>query len=202
MTWPYVRDVALVREDYDFGVFLNVPYLNGTIYILNLPDNYYDLLRLPPVVLNAIRRAFVKDLGVELSGPGGVALYLFGEKQYVLYNMSDEYAQMKLRFYREVPQQGWMERVKEKSLRVEIDNSSVGYGGPLITEVPVTLNPFEIAVVEAPCISLKMGSSTKKVTYIAFVSGRKSEHCNSIRDDSREIIKYRFPIRTQRTLCA
>ncbi len=150
MTWPYVRDVALVREDYDFGVFLNVPYFNGKIYILNLPDNYYDLLRLPPFVLNAIRRAFVKDLGVELNGPGGVALYLFGEKQYILYNMSDERTEMKLRFYRELPQEGWMERVKEKLLRVEIDNSGMGYGGPLITEVPVTLNPFEIAVVEAP----------------------------------------------------
>lgn len=149
MTWPYVRDVALVREDYDFGVFLNVPYLNGTLYILNVPDNSYDLLRLPAPVLNTIRRAFVKDLGVELNGAGGVALYMFGEKQYVLYNMSDELAEMKLRFYREVPKEGWRERVKEKPLPVELDSSAVRFGGPALTQVSVSLKPFEIAVVEA-----------------------------------------------------
>lgn len=150
MTWPYVRDVALVREDYDFGVFLNVPYLNGTIYILNLPDNSYDLLRLPSFVLDAIRRAFVKELGVELNGPGGVALYMFGEKQYVLYNMTDESVEMKLRYHREVPRSGWIERVKESPLTVEIDSSAVRFGGPMIHEVSVHLDSFEIAVVEAP----------------------------------------------------
>lgn len=150
MTWPYVRDVALVREDYDFGVFLNVPYLNGTIYILNIPDNSYDLLRLPSFVLNAIRRAFVKELGVELNGPGGVALYMFGKKQYVLYNMTDESVEMKLRYPRELPRSGWIERVKESPLTVEIDSSAVRFGGPMINEVSVHLDSFELAVVEAP----------------------------------------------------
>jgi len=28
-TWPYIREVALVREDADFGVLLRAPYLDG-----------------------------------------------------------------------------------------------------------------------------------------------------------------------------
>ena len=102
-TWPYVREVALVREDADFGVLLTTPYLEGQVDVLNLPDNSYDLLRLPEPVLNAIRRCFFEELGVRLIGPGGVALYPFGERQYVLYNMNDGPAKVALRFAAEKP---------------------------------------------------------------------------------------------------
>jgi hypothetical protein len=87
-TWPYVREVALVREDADFGVLLTAPYLEGEVDVLNLPDNSHDLQRLPAPALDAIRRCFFKELGVRLVGPGGVALYPYGERQYVLYNMN------------------------------------------------------------------------------------------------------------------
>jgi hypothetical protein len=149
-TWPYARDVAVERDDYDYGVLFHVPYLKGEIYVLNMPDNSYDLLRLPAPVLNLIRRAFVKDLGVELNGPGGVGLYLFGEKQYVLYSMSDETAALQLRFTRNVPINGWKELVRGVNLRATQDSSAVRFGGPVITEVPLTLKPFQIAVVEEP----------------------------------------------------
>ncbi len=149
-TWPYVRDVAVIRNDYDFGVLFHAQYLNGQIYVLNMPDNSYDLLRLPAPALNMIRRAFVKDLGVELSGPGGVALYPFGEKQYVLYNMSDEAAPMTLRFTKIVPTEGWKELVRGTSLEAKQDKSLERFGGPVATEVSVTVKPFEIALVEEP----------------------------------------------------
>ena len=149
-TWPYVRDVAVVRDDYDFGVFLNVPYLNGRIYILNMPDNSYDLLRLPAPALNLIRRAFAGDLGVELEGPGGVAMYMFGDRQYVLYNMSDETGAMTLKFARKVAASGWRELVGNRELSVKQDSSFVLSGGPLINSVSLSVKPFEIAVVREP----------------------------------------------------
>ncbi|MGA9363405.1 MAG: hypothetical protein WBW16_03460 [Bacteroidota bacterium] len=149
-TWPYVRDVAVERDDYDYGVLLNVPYLKGTIYILNMPDNSYDLLRLPPQALNLIRRAFVRELGVELDGPGGVGMYLFGEKQYVLYNMSDAAASLSLKFVQKVSTSGWRELVSGKSLPVNQDTSFVRFRGPVISDVSLELKPFEIAVVQAP----------------------------------------------------
>jgi len=153
-TWPYVREVALVREDADFGVLLTTPYLEGKVDLLNLPDNSYDLLRLPDPVLNAIRRCFFDELGVRLTGPGGVALYPFGEKQYVLYNMNDGSEKVALRFPAEKPARAWKERMHGKSLTVA--DVTVGEDeGPHRpppqheTEVELTLRPFEIAVVES-----------------------------------------------------
>lgn len=149
-TWPYVRDVAVVRDDYDFGVLLNVQYLNGRIYVLNMPDNSYDLLRLPAPALNLIRRAFVGNLSVALEGPGGVAMYMFGNKQYVLYNMSDEPAPMTLKFIRKVAASGWRELVNDRDLPVQQDSSFVRFGGPSISSVSFSLKPSEIAVVQEP----------------------------------------------------
>ena len=149
-TWPYVRDVAVQRDDYDFGVLLNVQYLNGRIYILNMPENSYDLLRLPAGALNLIRRAFAGELGVELNGPGGVGMYLFGEKQYVLYNMSDHTAPMTLRLTRKVSTSGWRDLVSVKELSVKEEKTFVESGGPVLSNVSLTLDPFTIAVVQAP----------------------------------------------------
>lgn len=149
-TWPYARDVAVVRDDYDFGVLLNVQYLKGTIYVLNMPDNSYDLLRLPVQVLNLIRRAFGRELGLTLQGPGGVGMYLFGPDHYVLYNMSDQEASLSLRFDKKVSSSGWRELVRDTRLSVSQDTSYVRFGGRVLSDVSLTLKPFEIAVVRAP----------------------------------------------------
>ncbi|HVO73884.1 MAG TPA: hypothetical protein VMT35_07665 [Ignavibacteriaceae bacterium] len=149
-TWPYVRNIAVRKDDYDYGVLLNVPYLKGTMYVLNVPDDSYDLLRLPPEALNLLRRAFVKELNVELDGPGGVGMYLFGEKQYVLYNMSDDSAPVSLRFIQKVETEGWKELMNSKELSVNQDTSFVKYGGPTIATVSLELQPFEIAIIQAP----------------------------------------------------
>jgi hypothetical protein len=157
-TWPYVRDVAVERDDLDSGVLLHVQYLGGTIYVLNMPENGYDLLRLPAEALNTIRRAFIEELGVELDGPGGVGMYMYtgahegsapASGQYVLYNMSDETTPMTLRFNRSVPGSGWKELVSGNDVRATRDTSFVRFGGPVITNVPISLKPFEIAVLES-----------------------------------------------------
>jgi hypothetical protein len=149
-TWPYAREVAVVREDNEFGVLFGTKYLNGMVYVLNMPENSYDLLRLPPEALNMIRRPFTKELGVELEGPGGVGIYLFGNRQYVLYNMSDETAHLSLRFIQRLPTSGWHELVHGKLLEVSEINDPDQFHGPIFTQVALTLDPFEIAVVESP----------------------------------------------------
>jgi len=147
-TWPYVRSVALVREDADFGVLLSAPYMEGTVDVLNLPDNSYDLLRLPEPVLNAVRRVFFGELGVRLVGMGGVALYPFGEKQYVLYNMNDTAAKVALHLPADAPLAGWRERMNGDPLvvtRTEEGREAWRQAG---TEVALSLKPFEVALVE------------------------------------------------------
>ena len=149
-TWPYVRDLALVREDDEFGILLEEKYLNGTIFVLNMPDNSYDLLRLPTEALNVIRRPFVKDLGMQLAGPGGVALYLFGDKQYALYNMNDMPSSVSLQFPGERPGNGWRELVRGKFLSVDVAKPQEGGEIPGRTEVKLTVQPFEMVIIEAP----------------------------------------------------
>lgn len=149
-TWPETRDVTLSRPDYDFSVLIRVPYLKGTIYVLNMPENYYDLLDLPTDVLNSIRRSFMMELGMEFDGPGHVAMYLFGDKQYVLYNMGTKEAPVNLRFFKEVPTSGWKDLVTGESLEVKQDTSYVRFRGPVISDIPLELKPFQIAVVQAP----------------------------------------------------
>jgi hypothetical protein len=149
-TWPGVRDVAVIEEDYDMAVFLKTQYLNGTIYVLNMPDNSYDLQRLPTEALTAIRRAFSKELGFTLKSPGNVGSYLFGQKQYVLYNMGDKEAPVSLRFTENIATSGWRELLHGKELLVKEDTSWVRFNRPIVRDVSLAIKPFEIVIVEAP----------------------------------------------------
>ena len=149
-TWPYVREVAVVREDNDFGVLLTVKYLNGTLRILNMPDNSYDLLRLPAPVLTMIRRAFSGELGVHLAGPGGVALYLFGSRRYVLYNMTDESVSVALRLEEKSGESPWRELLRGSLLSAREHKPPEAFGGGTYEEVSLKLRPFDLAIVQAP----------------------------------------------------
>jgi hypothetical protein len=149
-TWPYVRDVALIQADFDYGILLETPYLKGNIYVLNMPENYNDLLKLPVEALNSIRRVFNKELGVEFDGPGGVGFYLFGQKQYALYNMTDKIASVSLRFSGKTPTEGWNELAHSELLSVKQDTTFKRFGGMQFTDVSYTLQPFEMTIVQAP----------------------------------------------------
>ncbi len=149
-TWPYAREVAVVREDNDFGVLLSVKYLNGTLYVLNMPENSYDLLRLPAPALNMIRRAFSGELGMHLTGPGGVGMYLFGTGQYVLYNMNDETVTVSLRFDGKVGESPWRELLHDRMLAVTGHQGQERSDGAAYDDVSLTLRPFEIAIVQSP----------------------------------------------------
>jgi hypothetical protein len=150
-TWPYSRDVAVVEEGGDFGVLLRARYLNGNVWVLNLPDNLYDLVRLPEPALDRLRLAFRSELGVSLRGPGRVALYLFGPRQYVIYNMGDAPAPVALRLDKDGPLTGWRERVHDLPLTTGLVEEWRGGAGPVkALEVSLTLRPWQIALVEAP----------------------------------------------------
>jgi hypothetical protein len=105
---------------------------------------------MPADALNMIRRSFGRALGMQLEGPGGVGMYLFGSNQYVLYNMNDQNTSCVLRFTSNIPSTGWKELVQNETLAVSEDTSMVQYGGPALGAVALTLRPFEIAIIQAP----------------------------------------------------
>ena len=149
-TWPEAREVALVREDYDYGMLMKVKYLQGNLVVLNMPENSYDLIRLPARVLDRIRRSFLQELGVQMEGPGGIGFYLFGHNQYVLYSMRDSSARVTLRFEKKLSPTGWRELVHGKQLAVTETKPRGSREGDPQTEVSFELQPFELTIVQAP----------------------------------------------------
>ena len=87
---------------------------------------------------------------MQLVGPGGVGMYLFGPDQYVLYNMNDEPAPVALRFGQKVTASGWRELVHGKLLAVREGKPEGRFEGPPENDISLTLQPFEITVVQAP----------------------------------------------------
>jgi hypothetical protein len=77
-------------------------------------------------------------------------MYLFGTNQYVLYNMTDETASLKLRSIQEIPKGTWKDLLRGDVLAVRLDSSFTRFGAPVITEVPLTVKPFEVVMVQAP----------------------------------------------------
>lgn len=148
--WPYIREVALVREDGDFGMLLSEPYLGGRIDILNLPENYYDLLRLPPPVLNDIRRLFGAQLGFRLLGPGKVMVYPFGRRQYALYNLNSFPASVSLRFPTGTATAGWADLLHREPLHITKAAPEAQPDSPPETNVALTLQPDEVVLLQAP----------------------------------------------------
>jgi hypothetical protein len=108
------------------------------------------LQRLPTETLNLIRRAFSKEIGFTLQSPGNVGCYLFGKKQYVLYNMGDKEAPVSLRFTENIANTGWRELLHNKKLTVKEDTTFVRFDGPVIRDISLTIKPYEIVIVEAP----------------------------------------------------
>jgi len=114
-----------------------------------MPDNSYDLLQLPARALNVIRRPFMKELGMQLEGPGGVALYLFGKNQYALYNMNDEPATVSLNLPGDLPD-GWQELAHNKFLDVKVIKPERPWEPAVHTVVTMTVQPFELEIIQAP----------------------------------------------------
>jgi len=59
-------------------------------------DSVRDLVNLPREKVDALRRPLLEPMGVDLSAPPRVALYLYGERKVVLENFNDEAVQVAL----------------------------------------------------------------------------------------------------------
>lgn len=58
--------------------------------ILDVPDDLWDLMKLPSDRLNAIRQAMLQPFGMQFDAPSRVALYLFDDDLAVIENFNDE----------------------------------------------------------------------------------------------------------------
>jgi gluconolactonase len=72
-----------------------------------------------------IRRVFAKERGLQLTGPGGAGMYLFGTDRFALYTMSDERAEVGSISERQIPESGRREVIHENEPSVSIDTSPI-----------------------------------------------------------------------------
>jgi len=69
-----------------YPLLMNMRYGKGMLHILTIPDNFNDLYHLPPQVLNGIRRAFSKNLKINLEGPSRVCIFLYDNDVFILHS--------------------------------------------------------------------------------------------------------------------
>lgn len=79
--WPIVRTVA---GDDGFPLLLMDRYGRGSLFVLSVPDNFSDLYRLPPGVLDMLRRFIAGRLPVQLEGPSKLALFTYDNRTFVV----------------------------------------------------------------------------------------------------------------------
>jgi hypothetical protein len=79
--WAVVRGLAQGRSA---PLLLMDRYGKGELYVWTMPENLNDLYRLPPAVLNALRRYLCAGLPVRLSGPAKVSLFEYGNGTFVV----------------------------------------------------------------------------------------------------------------------
>lgn len=65
-------------------------YGSGTLYVLTIPDNYADLYALPAEVLNRIREVVCGPLGIRITGPSQVSLFLYDNRTFVVESFRDD----------------------------------------------------------------------------------------------------------------
>ena len=64
-------------------------YGRGTLYILNIPDNFDDLYALPLEVLTRIKEIVTNDLFVRLESPAQVALFVYDNDTFIVESFLD-----------------------------------------------------------------------------------------------------------------
>jgi hypothetical protein len=138
-TWPYVRQAVALREDGDYSLVMSFKYLNGKVTVLNLPENLYDLFRLPEGVLNVMRKSLDPNLGVRLNGPGMLALYTYDPALWVVYNVGKKSASASLQLSGKNLAKKYVDALSGKKLAAQKDGDDL--------QLKFTLKPFEMLAI-------------------------------------------------------
>lgn len=80
----------------NFPLLLRAKYLEGNLYVLNVPEDYSDLYELPEGVLNQLRQIMSKDLKVRIEGPSKVSLFVYDNDTFIVESFCDEPVDIKV----------------------------------------------------------------------------------------------------------
>lgn len=86
-SWAIIRGVAGAKG---YPILLSNAYAQGTIYLLNVPENPADLYRLPQGALSQIKAYLMADAVVRLQGPASTSLFTYDNGAFVAVNYRNE----------------------------------------------------------------------------------------------------------------
>lgn len=86
-SWPIIRAAA---SAHGFPIVLMNHYANGTIYLLDIPDNLGDLYNLPQGVITQVKRYLQQDFPVWLESASRVALFAYDNNSFVVESFRPE----------------------------------------------------------------------------------------------------------------
>lgn len=84
--WPEVR---LTADGNGIPLLLQNHYGNGLLYVLDVPDNPFDLYELPQPVLDSLRRFVLRDFPVQFDAPSQVSLFTYDNNTFVTESFLD-----------------------------------------------------------------------------------------------------------------
>ncbi len=84
--WPEVR---LTANGNGAPLLLEDHYANGLLYVLDIPDNPFDLYALPQPVLTSLRRFLLRGFPVQFDAPSQIALFTYDNNTFVAESFLD-----------------------------------------------------------------------------------------------------------------
>jgi hypothetical protein len=78
------EDISSIRGASGCPVLLQAQYSKGSLFVLNIPENYSDLYLLPELVLNRIREVASQDLNIRIEGPAQVGLFDYDNGTFIV----------------------------------------------------------------------------------------------------------------------
>ena len=83
------NSISGIKNNKSYPILLETEYSNGTVYILNIPDEYGALVHLPREVTDQIRRLLLKDFFVNANGGIPFGLFAYDNNTFIIHSFSD-----------------------------------------------------------------------------------------------------------------
>jgi hypothetical protein len=81
--------ISTATQGIGYPFLLQAGYAKGQLYVLTIPDNFGDLYRLPPQVMNQIRTVVAGDLPVRIEGPTRAGLFVYDNAKFIVENFAE-----------------------------------------------------------------------------------------------------------------
>ncbi len=78
------EDISGIKGASGCPVLHQAQYSEGSLFVLNIPDNYSDLYLLPEPVLNRIREVASQDIPIRIEGPSQVSLFVYDNGTFIV----------------------------------------------------------------------------------------------------------------------